>query len=162
MGKLSCDGCSMCCHIFEIEELSKPFCTWCQHIQEDKRGCSIYEYRPQTCKDFKCAWLLSQDRPGQEMPVSMRPNHLHVMFCVSPTNNRHIYAYVNPSYRDAWKKGEAWAKIDDLVKRGGIVEVVVGQWRNILRAGEPSKRFHESLYDKGSRQKLYKDLGIEP
>ncbi len=161
MGKLSCGSCSACCFLLEIEELSKPYCKWCTHAKPaEGGGCTIYEKRPDPCRNFKCLWLISQDRPGQEMPLSMRPNHSHVMFNTSPYDSRHIYAHVFPSYPQSYKKGKVWNKIQDLISRGGVVEVIVGNWRNLMRAGKPTIRFHEEIFDQAKTDQLRKDLGI--
>jgi hypothetical protein len=147
--KLSCQSCSACCFHFSVDEIEKPFCQWCQYAKpSDGGGCTIYNNRPQACRDYRCAWLISQDRPGQEMPLSMRPDKSKCMFSVSPDNPKWIYCHVFPNYADAWKKGEIWDKIQDLLRRGGTVEVVVGEWRNLLRAGKPVLRFQESVIDK--------------
>ncbi len=159
--KLSCSDCHFCCLVLEVEEISKPFCVLCPHVKKSDKGCcSIYETRPTACADFRCLWLQSQDRPGQEMPIDMRPNHSKVMFNTSPENNKHIYAHVHPHHPDAWKKGGAWAKIQDLIDRGGTVEVVIGEWRNLLRAGKPTLRFHESVIDKMQKEnaKINQDI----
>jgi hypothetical protein len=52
-----CGECRLCCLIQEVTELKKPegqICDYCS----DKDGCTIYEKRPQSCKDFHCLWQL--------------------------------------------------------------------------------------------------------
>ena len=51
----SCGDCTACCSVFVIDELQKPKNTLCSNC---KGGCSIYQSRPQTCKDYKCAYLV--------------------------------------------------------------------------------------------------------
>jgi Fe-S-cluster containining protein len=57
-----------------IAELKKPMRWACDHVTCDH--CGIYEERPQTCRDFNCAWL-SGNIPGDE---SLRPDRLGVLF----------------------------------------------------------------------------------
>ena len=60
-----CAGCRECCIQIEVKTLNKPGGVFCSHL--DAKGCSIYEARPDACKDFSCAWLLGQ------MPKSYKP-----------------------------------------------------------------------------------------
>jgi len=58
MNKRHCDGCSVCCegylrgsafgNIFDST-------TSCIYLKDKK--CSIYEYRPNPCRTYYCAWL---------------------------------------------------------------------------------------------------------
>ena len=156
--KLSCGRCAACCFFFSIDELDKKFCTWCVHAKPaDGGGCTIYENRPTPCREYRCGWLVSQDIPGKEMPLNMRPDHSRCMFSVHPENTKHTYVHCFPAYPDAWKKGQVWDKIQDLVERGGTVEVVVGEWRNLLRAGKPILRFHESVLGQATPKSVQLD-----
>jgi hypothetical protein len=51
----SCGTCSMCCKLLKIPELEKEQDAWCRHC--NGHGCSIYETRPQVCRNYACAWL---------------------------------------------------------------------------------------------------------
>jgi hypothetical protein len=51
-----CGECSLCCKVPLIEELQKPVGKLCKHCSAGN-GCSIYESRPQVCRDFSCFWL---------------------------------------------------------------------------------------------------------
>ena len=48
----------MCCRLPDIPELNKPIDTWCRHADRDGSGtgCKIYDYRPDVCRSFDCAW----------------------------------------------------------------------------------------------------------
>ena len=60
----TCGKCSMCCHLLDIPELSKPANRWCEYCKPGHGGCGVYETRPEVCEKFKCLWLegwLTQD-----------------------------------------------------------------------------------------------------
>jgi hypothetical protein len=58
----SCGSCSQCCKTLSIDapELQKPMERWCEHCRPGKKGCTIYETRPNICKAFACGWLLNR------------------------------------------------------------------------------------------------------
>lgn len=53
----SCGSCNICCVALTIDEpeLRKAQGLRCKHTKSDN-GCSIYEARPKTCRDFYCGW----------------------------------------------------------------------------------------------------------
>ena len=50
-----CGECRACCTTCAVNELNKSLNTACVHICE--RGCAIYESRPNSCREYDCAWL---------------------------------------------------------------------------------------------------------
>lgn len=50
-----CGECRACCTTCAVVELNKPLNTPCQHLCD--RGCGIYESRPNSCREYDCAWL---------------------------------------------------------------------------------------------------------
>jgi len=66
-----CGDCRVCCRLPDIPELNKPVNTWCRHADLDRPGggCTIYDKRPSTCREYECAWLSGlgdeQDRPDR-------------------------------------------------------------------------------------------------
>lgn len=52
----SCGGCTACCTTHGVPEIKKPPREKCSLCGD--RGCSIYETRPESCRDFECHWLL--------------------------------------------------------------------------------------------------------
>ena len=67
-----CDGCTVCCSVFGVEEINKPAWEKCTHL--DERGCGIYATRPGHCHGFYC---LYQHGMGTSMD---RPDKLGVVF----------------------------------------------------------------------------------
>lgn len=84
----SCDGCTMCCRLLGVAELSKPAGTQCSHCLPGK-GCGVYAVRPQTCRDFQCLWLQGQ------IPLELKPNRSRVVFATS-TDRERLVAYLAP------------------------------------------------------------------
>jgi hypothetical protein len=72
IAKRECGNCTACCYAPEIK--TKPYekrhftnCKFCT-----KTGCSIYEERPDLCKDFSCDWqrkILDEDKKPNEIGV---------------------------------------------------------------------------------------------
>jgi hypothetical protein len=69
-----CGTCTACCTVLAVAELHKPMRWTCDHV--NCACCGIYESRPQSCRDFNCAWLRG-DIPGDE---SQRPDRLGLLF----------------------------------------------------------------------------------
>jgi hypothetical protein len=52
-----CGKCSLCCKVMGVPEVKKDF-EWCPHCKPGCGGCTIYEKRPERCRDFNCQWLI--------------------------------------------------------------------------------------------------------
>jgi hypothetical protein len=73
----SCGSCTACCTVMGVDELAKDAYTACKHA----RGCcSIYNDRPQSCREFSCMWLQDPEKIFRNME---RPDSLGVMFDVT-------------------------------------------------------------------------------
>src|SRR5262245_56261740 len=66
-GVRKCGECSLCCKLPRVDDVEKPSWTWCRHCDVGK-GCSIYESRPNICREFKCRWLTDTDLPDEWRP----------------------------------------------------------------------------------------------
>lgn len=86
-----CAGCVACCTLTRVPELDKPYGVTCCHVCD---GCAIYSERPQSCRDFRCAWL------NGEMPDWMRPDKAHVM--LERINDHLVIALPEPGYERTW------------------------------------------------------------
>jgi len=58
-GKRKCGSCTGCCRAPSLEAPpAKPFLKVCPELATGKkRGCGIYDTRPQGCRDYSCHWL---------------------------------------------------------------------------------------------------------
>jgi hypothetical protein len=65
----ACGACDVCCVVFKIEvpSIAKEAGERCRHL--GRKGCAIYETRPDTCRKWLCGWRLI---PG--LPENWRPD----------------------------------------------------------------------------------------
>jgi len=88
-----CGECTVCCSGALIGEAygnrfgPKP----CIFLVENK--CTIYETRPQTCRNYQCAWLQGL------LPEWMKPSECGVLISVEGTTQQ--YLKVMPLHTDA-------------------------------------------------------------
>jgi hypothetical protein len=93
----TCGECSLCCKLLSVDEISKPTGTWCRHYLKSK-GCSIYEQRPEQCRDFMCGWLSHPDIGDEWSPRRSKM----VLFA-----DRHVDrlgVHVDPGSPTAWRR----------------------------------------------------------
>lgn len=91
-----CDGCTMCCKLLSIAELDKPRAVWCPHCDK-KRGCKIYEQRPEACRSFYCGW-----RRIAHLDAQWKPSHSKILINYEEAHKR-IAIHVDPDRPDAWR-----------------------------------------------------------
>lgn len=93
----TCGDCRLCCKVMAIGELQKPRNIWCHFCNlKAGPGCSIYDARPEECREYECAWLLGA------FPESFKPNKVH--FAAAATlNGKDLVLYIDPGYPDAYK-----------------------------------------------------------
>ncbi len=63
-----CGDCQACCEWVAVREFMKPEREKCKH--QCANGCSIYESRPNECKQYHCSWLAYEEY----IPLSFRPD----------------------------------------------------------------------------------------
>lgn len=80
-----------------VEALAKPPGAWCAHCDRGV-GCSIYDDRPQSCRDFRCLWL-----SDPSIPQKMRPDRSKVVLEADAANQR-IVAWCDPANPLAWAR----------------------------------------------------------
>lgn len=67
---MSCGNCDLCCKVFNIEPTNSPKGEYCKHC---KKGCTIYDHRPDVCRGFQCGFLAGNWRK------ELRPDKCGVM-----------------------------------------------------------------------------------
>lgn len=82
----ACGGCTACCTALHVDELHKPAGARCAHLRA-ARGCSKYEDRPPSCREFQCLWLRGLHATREEH----RPDRVGLML-VPTTEPRTIEA----------------------------------------------------------------------
>lgn len=91
-----CEDCTLCCKVLGVEELDKPAGRWCRHCDVGK-GCTIYEQRPQECRDFRCLFLAVET-----FPEEWRPNRAHFVL-TTDADARRVLLRVDPDRPNAWR-----------------------------------------------------------
>ena len=116
-----CGSCTLCCKVMGVNALDKPPGTWCVHCDIGK-GCTIYETRPQGCRNFQCGFLIMP-----ELDERFRPSTCH--FVVNADAKR-FEIHVDRQRPDAWRKQPYYSWIKRIsrlaVARKMVVMVFVG------------------------------------
>jgi len=131
----------MCCKLLGIVELDKPHQTACPNCDAGK-GCRIYADRPQSCRNFVCAYLLTPLVPEHWKPATSK------MVLEIDVQTQRISVHVDAGRKDAWKREpyysdiKRWAANNDIqagwiVVYQGLDAIVVSANRdqNIGRVG---------------------------
>ena len=136
-----CGDCTACCTLSVVPEINKRAWEKCTHCVNN--GCSIYEKRPQLCKDFECAYL----QGGKD--IKFRPDKCGVMFVkrserifsgilvpdtpISDTAKRQISSFKEQGYSVVMlKRGE---KPHIELAENHNKEKVYNEYLNILKNG---------------------------
>lgn len=120
----SCEGCTLCCKLMEVEPLGKPRAEWCPHCDQ-KAGCRIYEERPEACRTFYCGYR----RLGQ-IDERWFPAKAKLLVNYEAAANR-VAVHVDPKRADAWLQEPFHSTLRQWSKRaiaeGGSVVVWIGR-----------------------------------
>jgi len=65
-----CGDCTLCCTVTYVPELNKAAGTPCTNCNG---GCTIYNERPVSCRNYKCEWL------NGRLEDEMRPDKIHAL-----------------------------------------------------------------------------------
>ena len=97
----ACGDCALCCKLFEIPPLNKPYNTWCSHCSSHAR-CDIYATRPAMCRDFQCYFTRS------DLGEAWRPNRSGFIITVQ---SGILVIAVDPAHPDSWRQPEYFPTI---------------------------------------------------
>lgn len=86
---MECGECTLCCTLCVVEELDKAAGAACVHCDT---GCEIYEDRPQSCRDLRCAYYQME-----KANIAMRPDNLGVVF--EKLDDDLMFGSVNPEHK---------------------------------------------------------------
>jgi hypothetical protein len=92
----SCEGCTLCCKLMEVEPLNKPRAEWCPHCDQ-KAGCRIYGERPEACRIFYCGY-----RRVPEIDERWFPAKAKLLVNYESASNR-VAVHVDPKRADSWR-----------------------------------------------------------
>ena len=115
----SCANCTMCCKLLGIVELNKPHQTVCPNCNAG-RSCRIYADRPQSCRNFVCAYLLTPLVPEYWKPAASK------MVLEIDVRTQRISVHVDAARKDAWKREPYYSDIkrwaaNNAIQAGWIV-----------------------------------------
>lgn len=119
-----CDGCTLCCKVMNVPELSKPAGTWCQHCVVTS-GCGIHATRPDVCRNYFCAYITNA-----KLGPEWKPSDCKFVISYEEGGSR-IAIYADTQRPDAWRREpflstfRAWAQAG--VRHQGQVVVFVAR-----------------------------------
>lgn len=132
-----CQDCTGCCIVFEVKPVGKAFGEPCKHLGNTLfgTGCTIYEQRPDVCRNYVCLWLDSQRRiEVPSLPENMRPNVTKVVLGWPYGVDREtLFVYPYPEHDDAWRKAPVGPYLKGVLARGGKVVIVLGDKRIAIK-----------------------------
>lgn len=99
-----CGSCTLCCRVLGIGEILKPPGQTCPDCAVGE-GCTIYDRRPRTCRDFYCGFLLMKDL-GEEW----RPSQSKLILLFDGEDNR-VRVHVDADHPDAWRREPYYSKL---------------------------------------------------
>jgi len=111
----SCQSCSLCCRLLDVEEVGKQPAQWCPHCKPGRGGCSIYADRPQVCRNWACGWLVNSDFGDEWFPQKCG-----IVVDMYPMEDGSIVArfHVDPRTPQAWRNEPYYSKIKHVALRG--------------------------------------------
>lgn len=92
----SCQGCTLCCKLLQVEPLEKARGVWCRYCDQ-KRGCKSYETRPEACRTFYCGW-----RRIPALDERWKPSQARLLVNYESAANR-IVIHVDAGRPEAWR-----------------------------------------------------------
>lgn len=128
-----CADCDGCCRVFEVKPVDKAFGEPCKHLGRTLvgPGCTIYETRPDVCRNYVCLWLDSQRRTDvPSLPEALRPNVCKVvMGWPWGVEKETLFVYPYPGYENNWRIPPVSNHLRMILARGGKIVVVTGKTR---------------------------------
>ncbi|MDR3518330.1 MAG: hypothetical protein P4M00_21250 [Azospirillaceae bacterium] len=125
MSSRSCASCTLCCKLMGVPELKKPAARWCSDCDQ-AQGCTVYERRPPSCRNFACFWLMDD-----QFPDEMRPDRIHALLAFNDTPDS-VVLHVDPAHPAAVRSAEVSALIDALLKNYQKLFVLMGRHSAML------------------------------
>jgi hypothetical protein len=102
-----------------VKALGKARYQACRHCTAGK-GCSVYDTRPQECRDFECMWLRDA-----RLPDRLRPDRSRAI--ITTTNDgQGLVVHVDPARPDAHRREPLRTQLLQNAKRGVPVIVSIG------------------------------------
>lgn len=118
-----CNQCQACCTVMAVKEIDKPLGEPCKHLCE--KGCSIYEDRPEPCREFNCCWRMGLGETNE------RPDLIGIVFDVTSPNPVTPQGLVA---REVWPGAfkEQQLMLQRLVSQGHLIFLIKGDRRTAM------------------------------
>ena len=94
----------MCCKLLGIVELDKPQQTVCPNCDIGER-CVVYPSRPPSCRNFYCAYLVTELVPDYWKPATSK------MVLEIDVSTHRISVHVDAARKEAWKREPYYSDI---------------------------------------------------
>lgn len=107
-----CGDCTLCCKLFEVDELAKPANVLCGHC--DGKRCQIYNRRPQMCAEFNCMYRVNNALGDYWYPLT---SHI-VIRTYGDDDAAAMFFTVDPAYPDAWRAAPFYDEIIECATYG--------------------------------------------
>lgn len=119
-----CGACSLCCKVLEIEDFSKPAGAWCTFCLPGG-GCTTYDSRPATCRDYACLW-----KSDRGLTPLLRPDRVGTLLMEDAETDDYL-AVCDPAKPLAWRTPLVFNHLVSIAKTGRTVMAKAGRkaWR---------------------------------
>jgi len=123
-GKGNCNGCNLCCVVFEIPEIKKAPFVPCEKLCA--AGCSIHNLpiKPATCIDFECNYVVAHKFNMPTKDIIPHPNDCGAYASQPTPDGRKLVLYVDPSRPEKWKTSAMPAYLKSMLRKGIKLTVV--------------------------------------
>lgn len=131
---MNCGTCTLCCKLKKIVELDKPVGTWCAFCNSHPMygssvmtPCTRYQTRPQSCRDYKCYWLATQDSRDVRvrMPLYFRPDNSRVI--IDEHETLKVVVLCDVAEPLAFRKNPMWTFLNQRAQAGAAVYAISGK-----------------------------------
>jgi SEC-C motif len=138
----TCGACFACCKILNIysETLKKEADVLCPNYQHGM-GCTIYDQRPEQCRQWYCVW-----RFDDVLPHDFSPDKINIAFCLEksprhPAKNIIVARAYEAEYEIAFATEKAQRAFDLLIAAGHEVWLSNGVLKAPIEKGKPLPTF---------------------
>lgn len=126
MSERQCGECTMCCKLMGVPERKKAPAKWCEDCAQGQ-GCTIYDTRPPSCRNFQCFWLMDENFPDE-----FRPDRIGALASFNDTPDS-VVLHVDAARPKAVRSREVKALIAALQNAYAKVFIVQGKESALLQ-----------------------------
>ncbi len=132
-----CGTCTACCQVMIVPELNKPANQACQYADD---GCTMYEHRPPTCKDWDCLWIKGEFRERD------RPDKIGFVPWMMPAELMRDWKHHVVAFREIKEGATVLAAAEKIIKKFNKVGIsVIVIRKETGRAFYPAKGFAPTM-----------------